>query len=173
MGTSANALPRPWSTCFGPSSLHPLPHVPPLPTLAGPSCSISEAHCGLMGFTFLASYQGKSWKCASLEILFLASRSPLMNRVICQGGSVILVSHGPGGKASSRQHLGISAAMRVGQPPGKLAGKSPGCLGGIQNFSTKVPLPLPMPTLLKSPQGPGPRLRKFILKAWNTFSKWN
>ena len=74
---SANALPRPRSTCFGPSSLHPLPHVPPLPTLASASCSISEAHCGLIGFTFLASYQGKSWKCPGVEILFLASQSPL------------------------------------------------------------------------------------------------
>ena len=55
----------------------PYPMSPPLPTLAGASCSISEVHCGLMGFTFLASYQGKSWKCPGLEILFLASQSPL------------------------------------------------------------------------------------------------
>ena len=62
------------------------------------------------------------------------------------------------------KHLGISVAMRVGQPPGKLARKSPGCLGEIQNFSMKVPLPLPMPTLLKSPQGPGTVVTQIYFK---------
>lgn len=61
-----------------PSIFPPCPApCPSSPAPASPSSSISEVHCELMGLTFLVRYQGKFWNYLGLEVLFLASQSPL------------------------------------------------------------------------------------------------
>lgn len=111
-------------------SFTPHTRVPPLPSLAGTSCSISEAQCELMGLTFLVKSQGKSWKCPDPGALFLASWSPprtvLSAREAQSSRWVTGLEAGPDPRNICLCAVlrASQAAVSVGQPPGTCLGRT-------------------------------------------------
>lgn len=176
---SANALPRPDPPASEHLSSTAQPPVLPLPSLASTSCSTPEAHCGLMGLTFLVKSQGKSWKCPGLVVLFLASWSPLGTVLSAREAQsfwwVTGLEAGP-----DPRNICLCVILRASQAAVKLRGLQEAAWGeprqskGDKEFLEESPSALPASyTPENTLRDLGQWFYKLISNVLKIFSKWN